>query len=388
MGIVGLIATSVVCLGLFLSCVAASAQGADLSPDELLAAYERSFTIYERGVFAVETRITYSGFALPAGTVIEEGKTQLWRDADRWKYITSAVYHSPLKGKVHESSSRMETVYPARGMVIVILDPVKEQKVQAIVARLDDLPVEERSRIGTLPLGLATHGFINGNGRLTLPAVLKQSKLSARREQVDSRDLWVLEGTGPFGQHTLWLDPALGFLPRRIVQRKAGTDWFERGRVVNTCEGDGRYWPRARYTETSRRMDALKFEKMGNSFALTEFTIVEESHFADGRAVALSTNVRFSKVDLAAIRFAGTDPFVVSTPIPNGTPVQVDDHPTISFRWQDGQIIKDIERDSVEKLSGHSMRPGTWLGHGTLSIGALSLLGLVAIAWARWHWRS
>lgn len=64
--------------------------------------------------------------------------------------------------------------------------------------------------------------------------------------------------------------------------------------------------------------------------------------------------------------------------VPNGTRVQVNDHPGIKFEWRDGEIVRMIDRKRVDELAGYSFTGSKW----KLPIVVISLGALIWFAWA------
>lgn len=70
------------------------------------------------------------------------------------------------------------------------------------------------------------------------------------------------------------------------------------------------------------------------------------------------------------------------TGIPNGTPVQVNDYLGIDFIWQDGEIVRKVDRVKLSALVGQPffgspLRRYLWMG--------LGLVGLAAVGWLVWR---
>ncbi len=317
-------------------------QAKDPTPEELLKAYEASISIYERAAFTVETNIYSPGWALPRGTPTKHSVYRVWRDGHRWKYELSDTTNSPDKRKILTSRYQSEKLFPGKGTIHVDLEPTRGT-IQSVSARLGELSQAERSQIPAYWFG-AIYGYLDNNGGVLLPQILKESKLSARKNKLEGRELWVLEGIGRWGYHALWLDPALGFHARHIEQRKNGGDWIEHGRsIASLPKFNSTFYPNEFLKERSQRIEAREWNRIGDSIVLIAMTAKEESRFSNNRTAVLDAHIRFSAVTLNP-DFSKFDAFTIKTPIPNGTPVQVDDQPTIRFEWHDGRIVKPTFR--------------------------------------------
>jgi hypothetical protein len=360
------------------------------TPQQLLIGYENHLKLYERAALRVHAHISLAGLLAPPGIFEEQSEYRIWRDKDRWKYTIDRSLRSPGDGTLKSFHTLTEILYPERGSVQVESDPETE-KVKFVVAWLDDLAETERIRIGAFEASVAINGYF-GNGGVLLPAILKASALSARQERLSGRDLWVLEGTSTWGRLALWLDPNHGYLPRRIEQHKRGQDWVEPGKsVFSLPPGDGIYNPAATYDRISQRMDATAIEHVGNSDIVVAFAIMEETRFSNGQSVTSNSSFRFSDINLRP-DFSGADPFKIGTPVPNGTPVQVNDRPGIKFEWRDGEIAKSVNTSSLANLEGVSFVPNHGLQNYALRggpiIAAVAIVTLILAAlwrWRRWH---
>jgi hypothetical protein len=361
--------------------------GGEPTPQQLLSAYENHLKTYERATLKVHAHICLSGLMAPPGTFEEQSEYCIWRDKDRWKYLIDRSFQSPDNGALKSFRTTTEMLYPERGSVHVESEP-DTRKVKYVVASLDELPETERMRIGAFEASVALNGYF-GNGGVLLPAILRASSLTARKQQLSGQDLWVLEGTGAWGRHALWLDPNHGYLPRRIEQHKRGHDWIEPGKsVLSLAPGDGIYNPAASYDRITQRMDATTIKHVGNSDVVVAFTVTEETRFSNGQSVTSNSSFRFSDIDLRP-DFSSADPFKINSPVPNGTPVQVTDHSGIKFEWRDGRIVKSVNASSLANLedvafiASRSMHD---LGWRMPIIAGGTAAALVLVAWCARRW--
>ncbi len=364
------------------------ANAAEKTPEELLSAYERTLDVYKRATFTVHTQGYYYGFALPNGTKIEDSTFQVFRDGERWKYLRTSTSQYPDKGKVGSTQSQSEVLHPGKGSISVQYDPTKK-KTRSVVAKLGELPDAERNLIWTYFFGLVTHGYLAGNltgdgGAYPLPVILRQSNLTARTEQLEGREVWVLEGTGKWGTHTLWLDPGHSYLPRRMVQRKERDHWVKPDLPIASLPvGNSALDPKVHCAGFNQQMTAPRFERINDRDVITGFTFEEEKRFVDGQAVSTKAQVRFSEVNLNP-DFSSRDLFRITTPIPNGFPVQVRDQAGINFEWRDGAIVKSVNQDDIASLEGHRFLGGS-LSRGLLITAVLAVVALASIL--GWYWR-
>lgn len=358
-------------------------QASDLSPNDLLSAYTESLKAFERAAFTYETKVSYTGFAMPHGTVMQQSNHKVWRDGNRWKFIQEDTGRLPDRGKLVSTSNLAEEVYPEKGFIHADFDPANKNLL-ALVARLDELPESMRLGIGG-NYGPIVTGHLSWNDGVILPDILQESTLTVRKDIAPKSDLMILQGTGKWGEHTLWLDPTHNYIPRRIEQRKKGQDWIDRDKPLSEVgPGDGRVYPKASYKEVSQRFEATKVDQIAGKDIITEVVLTEQLQFANNQSVTLTTQMRISNLAMSPDYSSG-NPFVINTPIPNGTPVEVYDSPGIEYEWQDGKIVKKVSAPAVAFLGGMRFLVGSWLGRGILLLSALALV-LILIA-LRQRWR-
>jgi hypothetical protein len=247
--------------------------------------------------------------------------------------------------------------------------------VQTVLARLDGLAPGIKPAIITTDFAVL-YGYLQDNGAETLPVILKESTLSVRKERFQGRDLWVLEGTGKWGQVRLWLDPALEYWPRRIVQHKSEKDWYGREKTIESLRASPPFRPRAAYRGIHRDIELTDYHNVKGVMVPTKLALTEVESFVNNPDVTYKTRVTLSGIDLRP-DFITRDLFTMSAPIRNGTYVQVDDRPGIEFEWQNGEIVKRINTDTVERLEGNVFMPEPGFSRSLILVGAI--LGVVVL---------
>jgi hypothetical protein len=324
------------------SCGAAAA--ADPSPEDLVNAYEKACKAYERAAYRVEMKTLYTGpKQQPPGLVPVESDMQVWRDGDRCKFIHSRTSRFQAKGELIEQEHAEEQLFPGKGFIIVRIKPLQLRQ-PPVRARLGELTEREKGLLYRMPVALL-HGRLDYNIRdntlIPLPEILRESQLSTRKAELDGKPVWVLEATGKWGAHTLWLDSAAGLLPRRIEQRKKGADWTSPGMPMNSLPpySETRFYPAAKATEVALIIDGVQIERFGATDLLTGFTIRDTIRFDNGQSVTWTGTTRVRDVKLNP-GFATDDPFRITSPVPDGAAVHVFDAPNIAFEWRGGKIVR------------------------------------------------
>jgi hypothetical protein len=342
-----------------------SASAGDLTPTQALAEYERSLARYVRSTFTAETRTAYHGFALPEGTVTEESSHQVWRDGNRWKLLLKETHRSPDKGKIHTGTRSEERVFAGKGGLVVGLTP--DGRAANVFGWMDELSEQDRQMIAPYWYAVV-FGYLDNNGGESLASILRASRLKVRTETVGGRALVALEGVGTWGTHTVWLDPAAGYLPRRIEQRKESGDWLLRNQPISSFpKMQSPLYPQAKIKSRVLTMDVIESAGTGADTVATGLAMAETTHFDSGSPVTLKTTVRFYGLALPDAPLSD-DTFRVNTVIPDGTPVTALDNPTINYEWQDGKAVKSVNGTALSRLGNALFSRGRWY-LGVLVIG-------------------
>jgi hypothetical protein len=174
-------------------------------------------------------------------------------------------------------------------------------------------------------------------------------EVSPKREEIAGVPTWHVRGRGKHGEFSLWLDPAAGGLPRKIVHILVRQP---EGNGVDplTPEPEGAGRPKRDLKRLSRRQlkravqrfDNMTIERVGGIFVTKSFDFTSQTVFHDGAEVEVKTAVHVHKLDEDPARIeAGFRP---SIPIPDGTPILVIKQPgvtrevQIGTEWRNGAI--------------------------------------------------
>lgn len=376
---------AVFCLAATFCWPANSVIGAEYQPTELLTSYERSLGQYAKMEFSFNEKQYYSGpfMNLPANSLIEEKTYRVWRDGRKEKLILSRWLLTPDRnGKPSESREDGEIVVPEKGLLSHSSIPGKKE-FTGLSAYIGDLPEEQRRLVGAGTYAFPINGFLNWNGFVLVPELLRQSALTARKDVIGGKEVGVLEGKGKWGYHELWLDPNQGFLPLRCVQRKRGQDWVNRNRPVSSLsESDG-----VGFVQIEQIFEATRIETISSTPFITAFTLTETNSLTNGNTITKRFVVTFS--DVALNPNWNRDVFTLSAQMANGTRVYVQDDLNILYEWQDGTLVKSLNQDSIESLHGHVFSRGRWLGRGLFALGCIAVAGLGGLFWyRRWQRRA
>lgn len=367
---------------LFFPACPSKATAEKLTAADLLAKYEQTLAMFQKATFRVHV-LSYSdwpGFS-PQGGPYRDDSFQIWVDGERWKQMESCVSRGLERGRVRADKEGNELLCSGKGSISVVLDA--EGRPKGILASLQELSEEQRRRISCYQrFSVAINGGMDFD-QFSLPETLHQSQLSAREVRWDGRRLWLLEGTGPWGYHALWLDPQQGFLPRRILQRKQGEDKMFWGQGQNTTVDtvpSERYGP---WKQASQQWDITRFGTANSKPVITGFTLTSAIQTAQGVRSPDTTHARhvvsFSEINLNPD--FSRDPFVITTRIPNGLHVTVREQRGIDYEWRDGEIVKSVNQSSVGNLEGHWFQGGSLFGRGLLLLAFLVVGGFSFLCW-------
>ncbi len=316
----------------------------DPTAEDLIQAYERSLSPFRKVTFRLHERVyavagweRYGGEKVPDGTMTRDAACHYWREGKRWKVWESSERLAWLKGTASMRKVAHETIYPAKGQMNIILDE-QGRKAEGMLVNPNELTEEESLAIGIVSGAFCLPGV---DGRMSglldsLPETLRASRASAKRAQLEGKDVWLLECTGPrSGQLSAWLDPSHGFLPLRVVVLKQNNE---------------------DYVEATDQFDATKFSFVGDHPVISDCVATSETLKKDGTREITRVTGTFSEINFNPD--FSTDPFTPSVPIPDGFPVTVPGEESIAYEWQGGRVVKSVSQSALANLQGnvfHSM---------------------------------
>ncbi|MGO9112173.1 MAG: M56 family metallopeptidase, partial [Thermoguttaceae bacterium] len=318
-------------------------------PMTLLQAYEKTLVPYQRmkGTWACKT------FELRKGQEPRQLKSaapdefSVYRDTKRAKVFTQNQADHGVNSQWHyENVQQGDTclaVFPGR----TILDrPGTPVVVGQLKVTAEDLP-KLLCRVMAAEIFGVTH-------ELWIPEFLRASKLSAETDTLEGNLVYALRGVCGDVEIKLWLDPRLGFTARKIVyfeHHNSPDHWFLREfQVKRFRETNGIFVP-VETTVTHRFssrpiMSPIVSEKMvGGKLVREEFPARDK----DGKIVMIPEDAYMWEIKLLSIdldpKFTEAD-FKISQPVPDGTPVSVQDvvhmrH--VSYELRDGKAVKVVE---------------------------------------------
>jgi hypothetical protein len=205
----------------------------------------------------------------------------------------------------------------------------------------DDLPQR-------LSLARSSPGFgiIDGN---SIPAFLRKSKLSVQSATLDGTACLVLRGVRDNRDITVWLDPALNYVARRVLFDKRSTP---SDLTIRTYQFDAKRFQYeasgpivAEATCTLTIGPQPIFQSIGYVKVVNGKTIIESpllpAKGADGKIIMQPARCCRWEIHTVACdrdpHFRDAD-FRMTVPIKNGTRISMSDAPMSQYVWKDGAV--------------------------------------------------
>lgn len=324
--------------------------------ENVLAGYERSLSlIWGKVAFHMEVHSQYEGFkgaglAPTSSHIIADVR----RDGNRMDevLVTSQFLEgdAPNKPRIHQETRAVVTdqakFYHA--------PPGKDPDRVMISRNVDKF---RRLMFGETGLGVVLDGIVPGNTDILLPEMLRQADSFTVREEtetIDGHETYVLEAKTRYGTHILWIDPAYGFNPRRILVRKTGQDLWDNlllsKQSTNSEEGDTSIQPSSEITKDEMIADTITIDKVGDAFVVTEARITNVRSFANGESTIARTSVKRSQMNFDP-DFNAMKAFEIN--VPNGTSVEFMDERRdsgVRYQWRNGKVIPIVDASTVAEV--------------------------------------
>lgn len=196
-------------------------------------------------------------------------------------------------------------------------------------------------------------GFVPGDRGQSLGIVMRaatQLEAAADVELVGGEETVVVKSRGRYGTHTLWLDPKLGHLPRRVeVVKQSGDNLDERQLGVEVSQAVAppgaarRPVPVPPTPRESRvRYENIQIERREGIPVITAFDCLSTTTFDKGKTVENRLECRVRAIHVHVTTWTAAD-FQPSLSIPDGTPVVVMDAPAGErggYVWKEGRLQK------------------------------------------------
>ena len=329
----------------------AATKSSSPDPQALLQAYEKTLLPYQQ----FKVKWTERNAALREGNTPEwlnSFEETLVRDRDRQKY--TATWKNKDAG---ESERNWEEDILERGKTEASLHPALSGDDRQVPIVIGDLRVSDKDYFRSMRRGIPT-GIIGG---IWIPTFLKSSKLSAQRDTLEGSPVDVLRGVSGDIEITLWLDPAMKHIPRKILydnhSSTPGSPPVTLVFKVNRFEEKGGVFIPVEAIETQHTpahvAAGIERAKVVNGKVVLDVLPKKDEN---GKIVMDPASTGLTEVRLVDIQF---DPkftdndFKFSKSIPDGTKVSVPFEPTIghvSYEWRQGKVVKVVEPAIIGKF--------------------------------------
>lgn len=314
---------------------------------ELVAAYAASTRALDDATFEIHFKDTFSGPIRSDGLCNHEGQYWIAHRGDKWNVrVVSTQRYVDDKNKVLVSREKWEMLLD--GKAVLVLQSYDDP--QSIIANLDGKPVGDW--IGTIHEFTTLFGYFSGNATerviANLVDVIKDTQLTVTESAHPDPPGWCLTSTGPRGTVRISFAPDL--LVKRVRAIKSGHDLWGSKSMADSPSHEPNAWSPGGKTQSFEvRLDIDEYaETKGRAYPVR--ATVQETSTTTGGTVTQKIDIRIDNV-----RFGVPDSaFTITTPIPDGAHVQVDDRPNIEYVWHDGEIVKKFNPRAVARLRDRS----------------------------------
>ncbi len=325
-----------------------SRAGAAESSEAAIAGLESYFRLFAQCRLGVEEK-EYATGGVFQGNHIATRTLRFVRDMPRWRQKGESSQYIPPEGKWKGGWQKggFEIVCDGQSVYSLGLEKDKPQSLFAW-SKLPGTQVQQSFAGSAL-----IDGWLPYNRIKNLLEVLRDSHVTYREE---AGGLLVVEGVGRWGKHTVWLDPARGYVPLKIIQEKRPEDWSAVGKPLSQ---EVLYaYGKTGMTRFLLTLTVGKVGAYGGHYVPTEYTLTRRYELTNGKSLDNRTTGQVFEVNLSP-QFSAAE-FSLQTRLPDGFPVTVPNEPGIRYEWQDGKLIKSIDQDLVRSAEGRAFLRGRW----------------------------
>jgi len=186
--------------------------------------------------------------------------------------------------------------------------------------------------------GINLMGTLPNDAERVDSVLRKANTISVRdeTENIGGTDCYIIEADTKHGEYTIWIDPEHGHnIAKAIVKRGPGDAVFESNYILT--ERDQIY----------SSLENVKFKKVDDVWVPVEADVKDERDFPDGKYHKGWGHHKITEIILNP-EFNDSD--FVTDDIPNGAKVYVLDAPGITYTWQNGKLIPNIDRYAIETI--------------------------------------
>jgi hypothetical protein len=173
-------------------------------------------------------------------------------------------------------------------------------------------------------------------------------------EDVHGHETYVLSADTAYGEYTLWLDPAMGFVPRRIKLTREADDLYNgepMGTPPEPLSADViATWPQESLVQNEILVDDIRIEEIGDLFVPIAATIANRRQYISGKTLMIDTIHRRFDIETEP-DFEALGAF--NLVIPDGTLVAFEDErgsDGIEYMWRGGAIVPKVDMSVFESI--------------------------------------
>ncbi len=353
---------------------AANAGGIELTLGDALEGYQQFLLRFDRCRFKMTVSTSTESPVVPTGSTRLQWNADIFRDGTsrfRILFTTSSTFQENGKSVTRHEGSEYNIIGSTKTWINWHGARTSEKHVNAW---LDSLTHEDRldAEYGHQYCPVL-NGYLEQNGRSGLVALLRKGNPILSKTKLNGTDVVRLDGRTEWGKLSVWLDPNRGYAPLRIVQSKGVDDFIVPGKSIGS-------------TDWGKEFAAPVAKKIGIDYAVDvdygpgtdvgptmTMRAVQTDRYENAQKRTIVDDIKVTNLDLGPIP---EREFALTTPVPNKTYVNVENHSNLLYEWRDGQIVKIGIAEPVEAPAVVASRPlWRWL------VGSVLLVAALVIAW-------
>jgi len=176
-----------------------------------------------------------------------------------------------------------------------------------------------------------------GGGITNIPDVLDSDPgANLDTEVINGTLCYVIKAKVPQGRVTAWIAPDKGFNLLKYIIHKGSGDFFKEKPMDET-----------RMEEWTVTVDSIEYEKIGDILVPVSGRYTQKILFKGGDTKSTSIRVKRSDIQLRP-DFEALGVFKIK--LPDGTAVEIEGAPGIIYKWQDGKLIANIDKYTIEQI--------------------------------------
>jgi peroxiredoxin len=319
--------------------VGTSAVHAGVTAQEVLAACDQSLRAARTWSMQVSTEAT--AVASPAfqrviGGTFEDRGTYV-RDRDRVD-VDMTLTAAPIRAGASRVGKRERAVVNG---YMVVYSKSPEGRTEGLWFAQDGKKFMSLA-LSPMAFERALEGWLFDPEPVT--AILRECadlRITDQAEPLDSHACVVVTGTSKYGKYTLWCDPQLGYLPRRVSLTKTGSDVTGR----TTFDKLQLASPSGNGFEAPQRMqvtaDSMTFQTIEGVTLPLSCRTVTRYEFADGNWHERRVLVKREKIDLHPDL---NKPDLFQPDLPDGTILSNQEDLNGPYEWRDGKPVPSTRK--------------------------------------------